>query len=83
MKMFQGLTSETENFAFEIMFILGLECTPPDHYAAKTMLNGSTTNGFRFRRKCFTLNIVSNNIAFGVKVTLGLESTVWLAKWLK
>ena len=35
MKIFQGLTSETKNFAFEVKVILGLKSTGPDSPVAK------------------------------------------------
>ena len=39
-KYFQGLTIETNNFAFEVKFILSLESTRLDDYGAKIRLNG-------------------------------------------
>ena len=40
-KYLQGLTIETNNFAFEAKVILGLESTCSDGYGAKIGLNGS------------------------------------------
>ena len=39
-KLFQGLTIETNNFAFQVKVILGLESTCPDGKGAKIGLNG-------------------------------------------
>ena len=39
-KQFQGLTIETNNFAFEVKGILGLETTCPDGQVTKIGLNG-------------------------------------------
>ena len=35
-----GLAIKTNNFAFEVNVISGLECTHPDGYEAKIGLNG-------------------------------------------
>ena len=40
----QGGTCDTNNFAFEVKVILGLESTCPDGQGAKTGLNGPMTN---------------------------------------
>ena len=40
-KYFQGLTIETNNFAFEVKLKLGLESTRLDGYGAKIRLDGS------------------------------------------
>ena len=40
LKYFWGLSIETNNFAFEVKAILGLESTYPDGQGAKIGLNG-------------------------------------------
>ena len=44
LKCFQGLTIETNNFAFEVKVILGMERTCPDCYGVEIGLNGPMTN---------------------------------------
>ena len=43
-RYFQGLTSETRNFAFDVKVILRLESTRPDSQNAKKGVNGPRTN---------------------------------------
>ena len=50
----QGLTSETENFAYKVKFIVGLKSTCPDDLVAKTGVDGPMTelkSGKHFRIK--------------------------------
>ena len=76
LKHLLGLIIETNNFAFEVKVILGLESTCQDAQGAKIGLNETRKNRVKVWRYLFGLTIDTNNFAFEVKVILSLESTL-------
>ena len=72
---FQSLTSEPNNFAFEVKVTLCLNSTRPDNQVPKIELNGPLTYRIKVRRKIEGLAIDTNNTALEIKVILSMEST--------
>ena len=67
-----GLAIKTNNFAFEINVISGLESTHPVGWEARIGLNGLRVKVWK---NLYSLAIETNNFAFEVNVISGLEST--------
>ena len=74
-KNLYGLAIETNNFAFEVNVISGLESTHPDGYEAKIGLNGPSSIRVKVWKDVYGLAIKTNNFAFEVNVISGLECT--------
>ena len=74
---------ETNNFAFQVKVILGLESTCPDDQGAKIGLNGPKYKQSKGMEIFQGLLIETSDFAFEVKVILGLESTRPDGLWLK
>ena len=74
-KNLYGLAIETNNFAFEVNVISGLESTHPDDYEAKIGKMVPRSNRVKVWKNVYGLAIKNNNFAFEVNVISGLENT--------